>query len=220
MKHRMKSIPWKLRIGILFIIGFILLLSFIIISNEIIESNAVGKTFSQVEQIPKNRVGVVLGTSKYRVKGGVNLYFKYRVEAAYRLFKSGKIDFILVSGDNSSKYYNEPKEIKAALVKRGVPADKIYLDYAGFRTLDSVLRAKLIFGQHKFTLISQQFQNERAIYLANKNGVDAIGYNAKNVTKSYGFKTHVREYFARCKAILDITFNEKPKFLGKKITIK
>lgn len=200
--------------------AIVFVLSFIIVCNVIVENTAKGKTYFNLNKIPKNKVGLVLGTSKYRVSGGINLYFKYRVEAAVRLFKSGKIDFILVSGDNATKFYNEPQEFKKALVKRGVPESKIYLDYAGFRTLDSVLRAYKIFGQAKLTIISQQFQNERAIYLANKHGIKAVGYNAKDVTESYGFKTRVREYFARCKAVIDIAMNKQPKFLGKKIVIQ
>lgn len=197
----------------------LLLTAFVFTSNIIIEHNAKGKTFSNINNIPFNKVGLVLGTAKYRIEGGINLYFEYRVEAAVKLFKSGKIQYILVSGDNSTKQYNEPQEFKKALVKRGIPEDKIILDYAGFRTLDSVIRAAKVFGQNKFTIISQEFQNERAIYIANEHGIDAIGYNAKGVSKSYGFKTQLREYFARCKAILDIIFNVQPKYLGKKIII-
>jgi SanA protein len=109
-------------------------------------------------------VGLVLGTSQYLKNGYLNWYFKYRIEATVELYKKGKIDFILVSGDNSHKNYDEPTAFKNELIKRGIPADQIYLDYAGFRTLDSVVRAKEIFGQTSITIISQKFHNERAIY--------------------------------------------------------
>lgn len=189
-------------------------------SNSLVENTAVNKTFNDHEKIAFNEVGMVLGTAKYRAAGGINLYFKYRIDAAVRLYKSGKINFILVSGDNSTQYYNEPEAFKKELMKRGVPEDKIFLDYAGFRTLDSVVRAMKVFGQKKITIISQEFHNERAIYLAEHYGVDAIAYNAKDVSKNYGFKTQVREYFARSKAVLDVVFNVEPKFLGDKIIIE
>ena len=136
------------------------------------------------------------------------------------MYKSGKISYILVSGDNSTEYYNEPEQFKKELIKHGIPEDKIFLDYAGFRTLDSVVRAKKVFGQSKITIISQKFHNERAIYIAEKHGIDAIGFNARDVSKNYGFKTKVREYFARSKAIIDVVFNVDPKFLGDKIEIE
>ncbi|WP_240623452.1 SanA/YdcF family protein [Brumimicrobium aurantiacum] len=188
-------------------------------SNVIVENSAENKTFDDVNKISQNRVGVVLGTAKYRAAGGINLYFKFRIDAAVQLYKNGKIDFILVSGDNSTKYYNEPASFKEELIKNGVPAAKIFLDYAGFRTLDSVVRALKVFGQNKITIISQKFHNERAIYLASKNGINAIGFNAKDVGHNYGLKTKIREYFARSKAILDVVFGVEPKFLGEPIRI-
>lgn len=105
-------------------------------------------------------------------------------------------------------------------MKRGIPSNKIFLDYAGFRTLDSVIRAKEIFDQKSITIISQQFHNERAIYLAEKNGIAAIGFNARDVTGTHGLKIRVREEFARTKAYLAILFGVQPKFLGEKIEIK
>ncbi len=206
----------------LLIFGSLILLFPIIFayfSNSLVENTSNEKTFSSISELPYNKVGMVLGTAKYRAQGGINLYFKYRINAAVQLYESGKIEFILVSGDNSTKYYNEPEAFKQELIKRGVPADKIFLDYAGFRTLDSVVRAMKVFGQKKITIVSQKFHNERAIYLAEHYGVEAIGFNAKDVSKNYGFKTQLREYFARSKAVLDVIFNVEPKFLGEPIRI-
>ena len=164
-------------------------------------------------------MGLLLGTAKYYKDGGINLYFKYRIDAAVLLYKNHKIDYILVSGDNSSLSYNEPITFKKELIKRGIPEDVIYLDYAGFRTLDSVIRAKEIFGQEEITIISQKFQNERAIYLAEKKGIKAIGFNAKDIEGGDGFKMQLREYLARTKAFLDIIFHVEPKFYGEEIEI-
>ena len=203
-----------------FISFIVLSLTLIFISNYIIVGAAKNKTFSTLSEIPKNKVGLVLGTSKYLKDGRVNLYFTHRINATVQLFKSGKIDFVLISGDNGSVNYDEPNDFKNELLKKGIPEDKIFLDYAGFRTLDSVVRAKEIFGQNSVTIISQEFHNERAIYLASKHAVSAVGYNAKDVSLNYGFKTQLREYLARTKAFLDIVIGIEPKFLGNKIEIK
>ena len=215
---RNKSIKKKF----LAILLFLLLTPFflVLISNYSIEKNAENKTYSDVLIIPKNKVGVVLGTSK-RLKGGqINPYFQYRIDATVTLFENERIEFVLVSGDNGTKYYDEPKDFKNELLARGIPEDKIFLDHAGFRTLDSVVRAKEIFGQNSFTIISQQFHNERAIYLAEHNGIHAIGFNAKDLTGRAGLKVKIREYFARTKVFLDILLHAEPKFLGNKVEIE
>jgi len=191
----------------------------ILVSNYSIEKHAKNKTFFDVTQIGENKVGLVLGTAKTLKNGRINLYFKYRIQATVELFKKGKIDFVLISGDNGNENYDEPTDFKNELIKFGIPENRIFLDYAGFRTLDSVIRAKEIFGQQSITIISQQFHNERAIYLAEKNGMKAIGFNARDVSSSYGVKVKMREYLARTKVFIDIFLGVKPKFLGKKIEI-
>lgn len=191
-----------------------------LIFNYSIEINARNKTYSDVSKIDKNKVGVVLGTSKRLKNGHINPYFQYRIDATVALFKNEKIDFILVSGDNGTEYYDEPKDFKNELIRKGIPENKIFLDHAGFRTLDSVVRAKEIFGQNSFTIISQKFHNERAIYLAEHHGIHAIGFNAKDLTGRAGMKVKAREYLARTKVFLDILLRTKPKFSGEKIEIE
>ena len=205
---------------ILLLLIFIIPVALTFTANHSIEKNAENKTFSNASKIKKNKVGLVLGTAKILKNGNINLYFEYRINATVELYKKGKIDFVLVSGDNGNENYDEPTDFKNELIKKGIPANKIFLDYAGFRTLDSVIRAKEIFGQTSITIISQKFHNERAIYLAEKNGISAIGFNARDLTGKYGLKTRIREYFARTKAYLDILFGVKPKFLGQKIEIQ
>ncbi len=165
------------------------------------------------------RVGLLLGTSQFLKTGEINLYFKYRVQAAYDLYASGKIEKILISGDNSKKDYNEPEDMKLALMALGIPENDIHLDFAGFRTLDSVIRAHKVFGQNKFTLISQKFHNERALYIAQRLGLKAVAYNAQDVNINRGFKTQLREKLARVKVFLDFIFGKKPKYLGETIEI-
>ncbi len=204
------------------ILGLLILIPIVLIlfSNLIIENTAKGKTFYELDAVPKNRVGLILGTSK-KIKGGApNPYYTYRIDATIRLYKSGKIDFVLVSGDNGTIYYNEPTTIQKDLVKSGIPEEKIFLDYAGFRTLDSVVRAKEVFGLESVTIISQEFHNERAIYLAEKKGLKAIGYNAKDVSGRQGYKVRFREHLARVKVFIDLIFNTGPKFYGEKIKIE
>lgn len=201
-------------------IAFIIILLFTIFCNWKISHDSNPYIFSTIEEIPKQKVGVLLGTSKQLKNGYPNQYFVKRIEAAAELFHKGKIEYIIVSGDNSTENYNEPEDMKNALMEKGVPEDKIFLDYAGFRTFDSVIRAKEIFGQTSFIIISQKFHNQRAIYIARKNGIEAYGYNAGDVGKYGGFKTKVREYLARSNVFIDQLIGKKPKFLGEKITIE
>ncbi|MCL4164209.1 UNVERIFIED_CONTAM: hypothetical protein GTU68_050726, partial [Idotea baltica] len=165
----------------LFIIGII----FVLFIDFSITYKAKNQVFDDVKTIKTNKVGLVLGAGKYTTYGNVNLYYKYRLEAAYQLYKSGKINVILISGDNSRKDYDEPTDFKIDLIKMGVPENKIVLDYAGFRTLDSVVRAKEIFGLSEMTIISQKFHNERALFLARHFNINAIGFNAKSVSRRY-----------------------------------
>ena len=148
------------------------------------------------------------------------MFFYYRIEAAVSLFKANKVEYIVISGDNSEKYYNEPEDMKAELLKAGIPSDKIYLDYAGFRTYDSIVRMNKIFGQNRFIIISQEFHNRRALYIARSFGMESYGFNAKDVDRYNGFKTKLREQFARVKVFVDLLINKQPKFLGEKIEIK
>ncbi len=189
------------------------------IANYTILKNAETKLYTDVQKIPYRKVGLLLGTSKKLSNGYHNYYFLYRINAVAKLFHAHKIDYIIVSGDNSVKGYNETQDMKLDLVAKGVPEDRIFEDFAGFRTLDSVVRAKEIFGQKEITIISQKFHNERAIYLAEANDINAIGFNAKKVNARYGLKTKIREYFARVKVFIDLTTGKEPKFLGEKIII-
>lgn len=176
--------------------------------------------YDDINEVKKNKVGLILGTSKYSSKGVVNLYYKNRIDATYKLFKSGKIEFVLISGDNSEIYYNEPITIQKDLIKKGIPEDKIFLDYAGFRTYDSIIRAKKIFGLNKLTIISQKFHNQRAIFISRFNNINAIAYNAKDVGEYSGLRTILREKLARVIMFFDLLFKREPKFLGDSIIIE
>jgi len=190
----------------------------VIVCNRSVKDFSEEFVYSSVSEIPQNQVGLVLGTSKFAYNGGINPYFQYRMETAYELYHSGKLNHIIVSGDNHVKGYNEPQQMKDYLVQLGVDSSDITMDYAGFRTFDSMIRVKEVFGQTKVTVISQEFHNERAIFLARKNGIEAIAMNAK--TPWYSPRMRLREYLAKCKAVLDVyVLKTTPKFLGEKIEI-
>lgn len=185
-----------------------------------VRATAHGRTYDNVSDIPHNRVGLLLGTNSTTPRGTHNYYYTHRINAAAELFHAGKIDYLLISGDNSSKHYDEPNMMRDSLLLHGVPADRIVLDYAGFRTLDSVIRAKEVFGQSSFTIISQKFHNERALVQARHYGIDAIAYNADDVVLGYPWvKVQCRERLARVKLYLDLFTGKQPKFLGQKVNI-
>jgi len=187
--------------------------------NRAITNSAEGHLYSDVATIPFNRVGLLLGTSKAGRKGGNNPYYDYRIKAAINLIQNNKIKYLVISGDNGRKDYNEPEMMRSDLMNAGIDSSIIYLDYAGFRTFDSVKRLKEIFGQDSVTVISQQFHNERAIYIALKEGLTAIGFNARDVGSRQGLKTQIREKMARVKVFVDYLFGVKPKYLGDKVSI-
>ena len=219
MRKKTKRIFTKKKTIIVFIIIVLSPVFAIILADSIIKLASKNFLYDDIAKIPENKVGIVLGTSKYLSKGEINLYYKYRIDATVKLYKAGKIKRIVVSGDNSRKTYDEPTQMKSDLIANGVPENAIYLDYAGFRTWDSMVRMKEIFSQSSFTIISQHFHNERAVYLARRYGLNVVGFNAKEVDKYYGFKTNMREKFARVKAFVDFCTNKQPKFLGEKVDI-
>jgi SanA protein len=202
--------------GVLAVIVIIL----VILAGRTISKSSEAYVFDNLKQVPHQKVGLLLGTGKFLNSGQPNRYFTYRIEAALALYKAMKIDYIVISGDNSQKDYNEPEDMKNELVRMGVPAEKIFLDYAGFRTFDSVVRIDKIFGQQSFTVISQEFHNQRAVYIANRLGLHAIAYNARDVDRYNGFKTKLREKLARVKVFIDFIIGTNPKYLGEQVIIK
>lgn len=172
--------------------------------------------YTEAQQVDNFDVAVVLGTSKYLGKI-LNEYYSHRMDAAIDLYNKGKVQHFLLSGDNAHRSYNEPWTMKRDLLKAEVPEDKIFLDYAGFRTLDSVVRAKEIFDTDNFLIISQKFHCERALFIANSHDINAKCFAVPGPSRHSGWKVRIREVFARAKAVLDIYItNTKPKFLGPK----
>lgn len=168
---------------------------------------------SEPADLPEREYGLLLGASRFVRGRFLNEFYRLRIDAAVRLYQAGKIRKIIVSGDNGRPVYNEPDDMKADLMKAGIPEDVILSDYAGFRTLDSVMRARSLFGTEQFTVISQRFHCERAIYLARAKRLDAVGFAAEDPPLRFQYKNMLREPLACFKAWLDIhLLGTRPKF--------
>lgn len=203
------------------LLGIIIAIAIVIVGCYLlVKCKTKDKTFDNVADIPHRKVGLLLGTSPLVPNGDPNFYYINRITATADLYKAGKVDKIIASGgDYSSRPsggYNELIAMRDSLVAHGVPDSVIILDYDGTRTLNSIVKAKEIYGVDSITIISQEYHNERAIFLASHNGIDAIGYNAKPshiITKR--IKNEGREFFARVKLFVDVILGEKPKFETK-----
>lgn len=169
-----------------------------------------------IEQVPDARAAVVLGCVRILKDGSRNRFYGYRIRAAAELYKAGKVKAVIVSGDNHVKGYDEPSDMKEDLVAAGIPAEKVVCDYAGFRTLDSVVRAKEVFGAERFIVVSQPFHVRRALFLAWGFGCDAYGYAAEDVRGINSVMTLLREQLAKIAALMDVVIRRQPKFLGSK----
>ena len=184
-------------------------LALMLICNQIVVNNVEGKVFSEIDSVKYNKVGLLLGTTPYaRIDRVINYFFIYRIDAAEQLYKAGKIEKILISGDEDSlDGINEPECMRDSLVARGVPESAIILDGKGYRTICSVVNANKMYGLKSFTIISQKFHNERAIYQAEHLGLDIENiqaYNAEMPKSRRAYLTTIREYFARVKMFWDL----------------
>ena len=162
------------------------------------------KIYYSIEKIPYNEVGLVLGTSNKYKGGGENNFFKERIETAAQLFKAGKVDRLIVSGSNVSKYYNEPEMMRIALIEHGVPNNNIILDGDGIRTIESILNSKNKFGLDKVTIITQEFHGYRALYISNFFNINAQVMSTKRLPLKESSNVRLREFFARVKAVVDL----------------
>lgn len=205
----------------LFFYFSVALLLFVVIANVWIVASTADSVFDDHEKIASNDVALVLGTSHLLTDGSPNPFFSDRMEMAALLYKEGKIKHFIVSGDNRTRYYNEPAEMKKALLKLGVPASSITLDYAGLRTLDSIVRCKEIFGQDHITIVTQDFHSYRALFISDYYGIKAIAYVPQHGPSSESEMIQWREYLARAKAVLDLyILKTNPRHLGQKEPIQ
>ena len=205
----------RIIIGISLIFGFCIIGLFL--CYGLVTWNASGRTYDDVKDIPHNKYALLLATSPITPGGAHNFYFDNRIKATEELYKAGKVDYIIASGGDYTKDHkfgcDEPAAIRDSLVARGIPEDRIILDYDGTRTLNSIIKAKQVYKLDSVTLISQKYHNERAIYLSDKNGIYAIGYNAApSHIRRNRIKNTVREIFARPKMFLDFVLIDSPEF--------
>jgi len=176
---------------------------------------AAGRIFHSIETIPANPVGLVLGTGKSTAQGNANLHFTQRIAAAAALFQAGKVRHLLVSGDNSVKSYDEPSDMRDALIAAGVPTNAITCDYAGFRTLDSIMRAPTVFGLTNFTIVTEEFHCPRALWIARRHGLEAVAFAAPDLSLRWSARVKIREALARVWCAVDLyVWNRQPKFAG------
>lgn len=216
MKKKKYRIRFLLSVLLVLVSGTILL---IVVSNLLIVLQTRNFLFDNVDDIPQHKTGIVLGTSRNLKSGKPNTYFYHRMSAAAQIYHAGKVNFLILSGDNRTIYYNEPEQMRRELLKYDISDTVLYLDYAGLRTLDSMIRSREVFGQDSIVVISQKFHNQRAVFVARINGIKAIGYNATDVLPGQGIRVQVREVFARVKVFVDIITGKKPRFLGDSINI-
>ncbi|MBB1314789.1 MULTISPECIES: SanA/YdcF family protein [Aliivibrio] len=195
-------------------------IAIVLLMDLYISLSTQSQLYDDIQALPTQETALVLGTSKY-IRRTLNPYYQYRIDAAIELFKQNKVSHFLLSGDNAHRSYNEPWTMKRDLLKAGVPEENITLDYAGFRTLDSVLRAKDIFDVESLTIVTQQFHCQRALFISNHSDMDAVCLVVPSPTGWANTKIRIREVLARTKAMLDLyIFNVQPKFLGPKEPIQ
>ncbi|WP_304109246.1 SanA/YdcF family protein [Haemophilus parahaemolyticus] len=189
-------------------------LSFLLIAIDIATGYWVrDRIYTDINKLPNYQTAVVLGTAKYYTTGTPNLYYKYRIETTRNLIKQGKVQKLLVSGDNKTPYYNEPRVMTNDLRNMGVQAVQIQQDFAGYRTLDSIIRADKVFRLPPFIVISQRFHCERAMFIAKTRNIDAVCFIAKYPEGH--FKVRIREFFARAGMVLDYLLDRQPAVLEK-----
>ena len=192
----------------------ILLVGFVVMCNLWVISSTHRFIAKDVDSARTNEVALVLGTAKKVAPQQVNLHFEHRMQRAKDLFDAGKVKHVLVSGDNGSKYYNEPQDMRDSLIAMGLPNDAITRDFAGFRTLDSMVRARDVFKLEAFTVVTDGFHLPRAVFIGRHYGMDVTGVPSKAVPIKQSFRTHVRECLARVKAVLDVHLLDTPPRYG------
>ena len=207
-RYRGKLVTWLLAL-ILFPVAAMFF------ADRVCQSASTGKIFRTAEEAPANDVALVLGTGKFTPRGRTNLHFTQRIKAAAELYHAGKIRHLIVSGDNHVKSYDEPTDMLQALSETGVPTNAITCDYAGFRTLDSVVRANSVFGLTNFTIVTEAFHCPRALWIAKAHGLNAVAFAAPDLSARWSARVKAREALARVLCGLDLyVFRTAPKFPG------
>lgn len=198
----------------------VLAIGSVVLADYACRCAARGRIHRSVDAVPGNDVALVLGTGKLTARGNPNLHFSRRIEAAAALYHAGKVNHLLVSGDNHVASYDEPTDMFEALAAAGVPTNAITCDYAGFRTLDSVVRANTVFGLNKFTIVTEEFHCPRALWIAQQRGLDAVAFAAPDLSIRWSARVKAREALARVWCAVDLyVLRRDPKFPGPPETL-
>jgi len=215
MSRKKKRLLFRVVMLPLLVIG-----AFILFCNLWVVLSTNSRVYDSIDEVKNNSIGLVLGTAKKVAPTSPNPHFEHRMAAAMELFREGKINHLLVSGDGGSRYYNEPRDMTAKLVSLKVPEKAISSDNSGYRTLDSIIRAKKIYGLNEVTIISDGFHVNRALFVARKMGLDAIAFSSQPVKLKYSLNTRLREYLARVLVVLDLyVFDTQPEQMGDPVSI-
>ena len=211
---------WIRRALLAGLLAAFLLAALVWVCAEIVGGAAAGRVIDDPAALPRQDVALVLGTTPRAGSRHANPHFEHRIAAAAELFRLGKVRHFLLSGDNGRRGYDEPTAMRRALLALGVPASAITLDYAGFRTLDSMVRARDVFGQRKLIIVTDRFHTARSVFLARHFGLDAVAFPSREVELRYSLRSRVREWFARVKACLDVyVLHTGPHFRGPRETL-
>lgn len=205
------------RILVIFLMSVIAAVLFLSLINPTVQKGGEGKIYS-IEDAPEKQVALVLG-ARVHEGGRLSDIFRDRVETAIHLYEFGKVRKILVSGDHGTAEYDEVNAAKDYLLSKGIRGEDIFLDHAGFDTYDSVYRARDIFQAESMIIVTQEYHLPRALYIADKLEVDAVGVRADLNAYRGQEGRDLREKFAVAKAWIDVTFGSKPRFLGEPIPI-
>ncbi|AZI40089.1 MULTISPECIES: SanA/YdcF family protein [Epilithonimonas] len=184
----------------------------LILANVWVVALTSGRTYNKISKVPSRDCALVLGTSPKMRSGVANPYFTARMDAVGTLYHHGKVKKIIVSGEKSENY-DEPAAMKRFLVyTEGVPESIIIEDPKGFNTHKSILRCKNVYGEKNVIIVSQGFHNLRALFFARNNGMNALGYDAQDVSKNESFyRNHTREFFARVLAVFYYVLGISPE---------
>jgi SanA protein len=201
--------------GILLTIEFFVVL--VVVINLIVWSTTRSAIFEDPTDAPVAEAALVPGAALNARRMPAPIFMD-RIRTAVTLYREGKVEKVLISGDNSSVAHNEVDNVRLYLVDQGIPEEDIFLDHAGFDTYSSMYRARTVFGASRILIVSQSFHLPRAVFIARSLGLEAYGVSADE--GHILFNNYVREVFANVKAILDLSIHRSPKFLGEPIPIQ
>lgn len=200
------------------ILGSASVVAAVLLINLYILQKSEGYIYEIADNVPKSQAALILG-AKVNANGKMSDVLMDRSLKALELYKNGKVDKLLVSGDHGREEYDEVGAVKDFLLKEGVAKEDIFLDHAGFDTYDSIYRAREVFQVDSLIIVTQEFHLPRAVYTARALDIEAYGYVADRQEYVKASLFALRESLARVKAFGNVVLGSDPKFLGEPIPI-